>query len=115
VVKRVVVGAHYGVRGWLAQRVSAAAMAACTLVFTALLLSGGPFTFASWKALFASGWMRSTTFVFVVSVLIHAWVGVREILMDYAKPAGLRFALEVATVLVLAGYAGWAMQILWRL
>ena len=40
---------------------------------------------------------------------------VREILMDYAKPAGLRFALEVATVLVLSGYAGWAMQILWRL
>lgn len=113
-VKRVVVGAHYGVGGWLAQRVSAVVMAIYTLIFAVVLLAGGPFTYASWKALFANGWMRAATFVFVASVLAHAWVGAREILMDYAKPAGLRFALEVAVVLVLVAYAGWAAQILWR-
>lgn len=113
-VKRVVVGAHYGVKDWLAQRVTAILMALYTLVFVAILLASGPFTYASWRALFAGGWMRLATFVFAASVLIHAWVGVRDILMDYAKPAGLRFALEVAAIVVLVGYAGWALQILWR-
>jgi succinate dehydrogenase / fumarate reductase membrane anchor subunit len=42
------------------------------------------------------------------------WVGVRDILMDYVKPAGLRFASQVAVILVIAGYLGWTIQILWR-
>jgi len=39
----------------------------------------------------------------------------RDILMDYIKPTGLRLALEVAVILALVGYAGWAFQILWRI
>ena len=50
----------------------------------------------------------------VASVLIHAWVGMRNIWMDYVKHSGVRFALQVATVLWLVGCAGWAMQILWK-
>ena len=44
----------------------------------------------------------------------HAWVGVRDILMDYIKHDGLRLALQVLTVLLLAGYVSWAIEILWR-
>jgi succinate dehydrogenase / fumarate reductase membrane anchor subunit len=113
-VKRVVVGAHYGLSGWLAQRISAVVMAAATLIFVALLLAAGPITYASWKALFAPGWMRLATFLFFASALIHAWIGMRDIWMDYVKPTGLRLALEVATVLLLAGCGAWVLQILWR-
>jgi succinate dehydrogenase / fumarate reductase membrane anchor subunit len=38
----------------------------------------------------------------------------RDILMDYVKPTGLRLSLEIATLVVLAGYLGWTVQILWR-
>ena len=58
--------------------------------------------------------MRVATLLFAVSVVWHAWVGVRDILMDYVKPDGVRFALQFVTVLVLAGYLAWAVQILWR-
>jgi succinate dehydrogenase hydrophobic anchor subunit len=34
--------------------------------------------------------------------------------MDYVKHDGLRLALQVATLLLLAGYVGWAVDILWR-
>ena len=111
-MKRVTVGAHYGLKDWLAQRVTALVMLAYVVFF--LVVLPRPASYAAWKALFAQGWMRVATFVFVASVLIHAWVGLREILMDYAKPAGLRFALEAAVAVLLIGYAGWAMQILWR-
>jgi succinate dehydrogenase / fumarate reductase membrane anchor subunit len=115
VVKRVVVGAHYGLKDWLAQRVSAVVMAVYSLIFGLQLLASGPMTYASWKALFAPGWMRFATFLFFASVLIHAWVGMRDIWMDYIKPTGLRLALEALTILLLAGCGGWVLQILWRI
>ncbi len=112
-VNRIIVGAHYGLKDWLAQRVTALVMIAYTVIFL-VALGRGTVSYASWKALFAQEWMRFATFLFVASVLIHAWVGVRNIWMDYIKHTGLRLALQIATVLWLAGCAGWAMQILWR-
>ena len=113
-MNRVIVGAHYGLKDWLAQRITAVVMLVYTIVFL-LALGRGPVTHASWKALFAQEWMRLASFLFVASVLIHAWIGVRNIWMDYIKHTGLRLVLEVATVLWLVGCAGWAMQILWRI
>jgi succinate dehydrogenase / fumarate reductase, membrane anchor subunit len=115
VVNRTVVGAHYGLGGWLAQRISALVMAAYTLVFAGLVLARAPQDYASWRALFTPGWMRFATALFAASVLIHAWIGMRDIWMDYIKPTGLRLALEALTVLLLAGCGAWALQILWRI
>jgi succinate dehydrogenase / fumarate reductase membrane anchor subunit len=58
--------------------------------------------------------MRVATLLFAASLAWHAWVGMRDILMDYVKPAGLRLGLEVLTLLVVAAYLGWTIQILWR-
>jgi succinate dehydrogenase / fumarate reductase membrane anchor subunit len=113
-VNRVIVGAHYGLKDWLAQRVTAVVMLVYTIVFL-LALGRGPVTHASWKALFAQGWMRFATFLFVASILIHAWIGMRNIWMDYLKHTGLRLTAQIATILWLVGCAGWAMQILWRI
>ena len=113
-VKRVIVGAHYGARDWLAQRITALVMAVYVVALLALLASRAPFTYDSWKALFAQGWMRVATLLFALSLAWHAWVGVRDIVMDYVKHDGLRLALQVLTVLLLAGYASWTIEILWR-
>jgi succinate dehydrogenase / fumarate reductase membrane anchor subunit len=111
---RIVTGAHYGLRDWLAQRVTAAIMAVYTVIVVCVLLSGHPITYGVWRDLFSHGWMRVATLLFMASLAWHAWVGVRDILMDYVNPAGLRLALEVVVLLVIAGYVGWAIQILWR-
>ena len=58
--------------------------------------------------------MRVAVLLFAVSLAWHAWVGARDILMDYIKHDGLRLALQVATLLLLAVYLGWAVEILWR-
>ena len=113
-MKRLVVGAHYGLRDWLAQRISAVIMAVYTLLLVVVFLKSTPLTYAAWKDLFAQGWMRVATLLFAASLAWHAWVGVRDILMDYVKPDGLRLALQVVTLLTLAVYVGWAVQILWR-
>ncbi len=113
-MKRLVVGAHYGLRDWLAQRITAAIMAVYTVIVLAVLLWGTPISYGVWKDLFTQGWMRVATLLFAASLAWHAWVGVRDILMDYVKPDGLRLALQVVVLLTIAAYLGWAVQILWR-
>ncbi len=112
--KRIVVGAHYGLSGWVAQRVSAVVMAIYCVIVTVVLIGGAPLNHAVLAELFRQGWMRVATLLFIASYAAHAWVGLRDILMDYARPAGLRFALQVLAGLVVAAYVGWTVQILWR-
>ncbi|MGM9486463.1 succinate dehydrogenase, hydrophobic membrane anchor protein [Ideonella sp. YS5] len=113
--KRLVVGAHYGFRDWLAQRVTAVLMALFTIVLLLQVLVGGPMGYDKWAGIFAAQWMKVFTFVVIVSLLYHAWVGMRDIWMDYIKPVGLKLALQVFTIVWLVGCAGWAIQVLWRL
>jgi succinate dehydrogenase / fumarate reductase membrane anchor subunit len=113
--KRVVVGAHYGLRDWLSQRVTAALMALFTLVVLVQLLMPGPLGYDKWAGIFAAQWMKTLTYVVIVSLLVHVWVGMRDVLMDYVKAAGARLVLQVATLAWLIGCAGWALQVLWRL
>jgi succinate dehydrogenase / fumarate reductase membrane anchor subunit len=114
VTQRIVTGAHYGLRDWLAQRITAVIMAVYSIIAVTVLLSGHPISYAVWTDLFAQGWMRVATLLFMVSLAWHAWVGVRDIIMDYVQPAGLKLALEVLVLLTIAAYIGWTIQILWR-
>jgi succinate dehydrogenase / fumarate reductase membrane anchor subunit len=112
---RVVTGARYGLRDWLAQRITAAIMAVYTLiVLVSVSRWGEPLGYAVWRELFAQGWMRVATLVFAASLAWHLWVGVRDILMDYVKPDGLRLALHALVLLLIAFYLGWTVEILWR-
>ena len=113
-MNRVITGAHYGLRDWLAQRITAVIMAIYSVIAVFVLISNEPVTYAVWRDLFSQGWMRVATMLFMASLAWHAWVGVRDILMDYIKPDGLRLALQVMVLLTIAGYVGWTIQILWR-
>lgn len=114
--KRIVVGAHYGLRDWLSQRITAALMALFTLlVLFQLLISSGPTSYETWAGIFSSQWMKVVTFTVVISLTYHVWVGMRDIWMDYIKAVWLRLSLQVFTIVWLVGCAGWAIQVLWRL
>ena len=113
--KRTVVGAHYGLRDWLSQRVTATLMALFTLAVIVQVLLPGSMGYDKWAGIFSKQWMKVLTFVVIVSLLIHVWVGVRDVLMDYVKAVGARLALQVAAIVWLVACAGWAVQVLWRL
>jgi succinate dehydrogenase / fumarate reductase membrane anchor subunit len=113
--KRTVVGAHYGMRDWLSQRVTATLLAIFTVLLLVQWLLPGPLGYDRWAGIFAAQWMKVATLVAFVALGWHAWVGVRDIWMDYVKPLGLRLALQVATIVWLVGCIGWAVQVLWRI
>ena len=69
---------------------------------------------ADWSALFSGSFFRLFTMLFIVALLSHAWIGMRDVLMDYVKPVGIRLALQVLVIVWLLGCMGWAIQVLWR-
>ena len=113
--KCIVVGVYYGLRDWLSQRVTAAVMALFTLAVIVQILLPGEMGYDKWAGIFSQQWMKVLTFVVIVSLLYHVWVGMRDVWMDYVKPVGIRLSLQVFTIVWLVGCAGWAIQVLWRL
>ena len=111
--KRLVVGAHYGLRDWLAQRVTAIVMVAYVAILLISFLTGSNFSYEGWAGLFAQQWFKLFSLVTFLALFYHAWVGVRDIWMDYVKSAGLRLTLQIATMLWLIACAGWTVQRLW--
>jgi len=112
---RIVVGAHYGLGDWIAQRVTAVVMAAFTILLTATFLIGKVSSYEAWAGMFAIPWFRIASFLAFMAMFYHVWVGMRDIWMDYVKPASLRLTFHIVTVLWLIGCACWSCQILWKL
>ena len=112
-VTRVVTGAHYGLKDWLVQRVTAIVMAVYVVLFVGAMLVCAPSDYEQWRSVFEPQWMRLATLLFFLSLFWHAWIGMRDILMDYISLAGARLALQVVVILLLVAYAAWAIQILW--
>lgn len=107
-------GSSYGLRDWLVQRVSAVFTLAYIVLMFGFVVLNYPLDYVAWKAWFAHDWVRLPTALFWLCLCLHAWVGMRDVLMDYVRAAGMRLLLEALVVFVLAGYFIWAVQILWR-
>jgi len=112
-VSRVVVGAHYGLRDWLIQRVTAVVMALYILSLAGYLLLQPNLDYDVWTALFSSQTVRTFTLLFMLSLFYHAWIGIRDIVMDYVKSAAVRLVIHVLVILALLLCAIWAVEILW--
>ena len=112
---RLVVGAHYGLKDWLAQRLTAIVMAVYTFVLLFSFLTGSNFTYEGWAALFSKQWFKLFSLVTFLALYYHAWVGMRDIWMDYVKPAGIRLGLQALTIFWLVACAFYTVQILWGL
>ncbi len=118
--QRLVVGAHYGTIDFIVQRVTAVIMAVYTLVLFFGILFSADMNFDSWRYLFTFtclslpvGQLLAT--LAFLSLAWHAWIGVRDIWMDYVRATGLRQFLQVLTILWLLGSVIYFAKILWSL
>ena len=107
-----------GLYDWLIQRVSAVILLAYTVVVSYVLLSG--VDYASWSSLYSQTWMRVFSLMALLSLGVHAWVGLWSVFSDYftERLMGqtgnvLRFLLQVISGVVMFTYVVWGIQILW--
>jgi succinate dehydrogenase / fumarate reductase membrane anchor subunit len=103
-----------GLKAWWVQRVSAVYLLLFVL-FLLLFLRLRPMrTFSEWHAWVAGPGTSIAFVVFFAALLGHMWVGLRDVLLDYAKPATLRRSLLAAVALSLLGLGIWMLWILLR-
>jgi succinate dehydrogenase / fumarate reductase membrane anchor subunit len=112
--KRLVVGAHFGVGSYLLQRLTAVILVAFVAILAVRLLAAGSLGYVVWASIFVPIWMKVLTLVAIFALLYHAWIGVKDIWMDYVKPVWVRLTLQTLTALWLLACAVWSVQILWR-
>lgn len=106
-------GSHTGTGTWLLQRATAAALALALPGLAIYFLAAMPIDFTGWRALFAPLWLRVLMLLTIAALALHAWVGMRDIFMDYVHHTGLRLALYLAVIITLAGSVAWLAATLW--
>jgi succinate dehydrogenase / fumarate reductase, membrane anchor subunit len=102
-----------GALRWLIQRFTALAVATLSIFLWLAFLLRPATGFEGWKTLLSSNWIRLATLMLLLSLFAHAWIGIRDVLIDYVKPAGVGQVLRTIVALLLSLYAVWAVKILW--
>jgi len=104
--------AHSGTVAWLLQRITALYLSGFA-VYLLLVYGYEPVhNFAAWKAWFYQGPVRVAWALFFASLLLHAWIGLRSVYMDYLHSPWLRFSVGLATAVGLLALGLWSAQIL---
>lgn len=111
-VKRILVGAHHGLREWLIQRLTAVLMVLYTLALVVIVFTL-PNSHDGWRELFAALPMKLFSTLTVLGLFWHVWIGMREILMDYLWKFSVRLSAMFFVVLFLVVNLVWALNILW--
>lgn len=104
---------HHGMRDWLLQRSTAIFMALYLMMLLTLVAVNRPIEHEVWQGLFSPQWMKMATALFLFSLFIHAWLGVRNVLSDYIKSFSLRLGILAMVTTALLAYAVWTVKILW--
>jgi len=102
-----------GMRQWLMQRLSATVMAVYVVLLVVRATWVAPSDYAAWNAFFAPVWWRLLTLLFFVFMLLHAWIGVRDVLRDYVFNLRVRAVMQVLVDAALLGNLAWICFILW--
>jgi succinate dehydrogenase / fumarate reductase membrane anchor subunit len=105
-------GSHTGTGVWLLQRATALLLALALPGLGIYLLAALPTDYPGWQSLFEPHGVRVLILLTVAALALHAWAGMRDILMDYVRPTGLRLVLVLAVIVILAGSVTWLAAIL---
>jgi len=116
-----------GLSDWLIQRVSAVVLLAY-IVFLLIVMADSSLDYGQWHELFAQTWVRIFSLAALLSIAMHAWIGIWCVATDYLTPyvlnlklgpffgskaTVLRLSFLAASAIVLFTYVVWGIQILW--
>ena len=109
-----------GVHDYVAQRVSAVVLLAYVVFLAGFVLSSDGVTYLEWRGLFAQAWVRYFSLAALISLIVHAWIGMWTIGTDYLTKTALggaatfvRLIYNMFCTVAFAIYFVWCVQILW--
>ena len=104
-----------GLRPWIIQRISAVLIALFILYFIVSISLLESFDYAHWHAWMAWPAHNIAMGLFIIAVLWHAWIGIRDVILDYVQSVVLRMLLFSLVMSVLLGSSLWGLRALFIL
>ncbi|MCU7904933.1 MAG: succinate dehydrogenase, hydrophobic membrane anchor protein [Candidatus Thiodiazotropha sp. (ex Epidulcina cf. delphinae)] len=101
-----------GLRAWFLQRVTAIYLLFFMLYMLQHMMLNAPDDLAAWRGWVAQPLVGLGLLLFFASLLLHAWVGIRDVLIDYVHPTAIRVTILTLTGFALVGCALWVLQII---
>lgn len=101
-----------GLRPWIIQRISAVVIAVFIFYFAATLLFDNPLTETNWSLWVAQPANNIGLGLFILAVLWHAWIGIRDVVLDYIHNVVMRMLALTLVAAVLLGSGFWGIKTL---
>ncbi|MEQ9886841.1 succinate dehydrogenase membrane anchor subunit [Pectobacterium zantedeschiae] len=102
-----------GVHDWLLIRASAIVIVLYVVYIIGFIATTGDITYEIWRGFFAMALTKVFTLLTLFSILVHAWIGMWQVLTDYIKPLALRLTLQLAIVVALLVYVIYGTIVVW--
>ena len=115
-VKRNITGAGYGFGTWLQQRITAVIMLVFAIVFLIFIFAMAlnvNSNISSWQSLFNYTLFKIFIQIFFIALVVHAWIGIRDIWMDYIQCNAMKLTLHTLTILWLLGSLIYSIKVIW--
>lgn len=100
-----------GLDAWLIQRVSAAYLLVFIVFVCTHFLRDPPTTFEQWRNWVRSPIVSNATLLFFGAILLHVWVGLRDVILDYIHPPVVRLAALGTLAIGLCAMAIWIVRV----
>jgi succinate dehydrogenase / fumarate reductase membrane anchor subunit len=101
-----------GLRAWLLQRVTAVYMIAFVFYLLLHFATDAPHSYDAWRSWVLRQDVSIATLVFFTALLLHAWVGVRDVVLDYLQAMAVRVAVLAITGFGLLAMEAWVVRLL---
>ncbi len=102
-----------GVHDWLLLRASAIVISLYILYILYFFLTAVQINYEIWHGFFGAMFTRIFTLLALLALVIHAWIGVWQVLTDYIKLLALRLVLQLVTVMLLLSYLFYGAMVVW--
>ena len=102
-----------GLKAWLVQRLSAVFMLTFIVFVLVHFVRHPPHSYEAWRDWITQPSVSITAILFIAALLTHAWVGLRDVTLDYVNPLAARIAVLSLIALALLAAGAWAIWLLW--
>lgn len=104
-----------GLKDWLVQRFSSLIIALYFLVILGFFFLHPNLDHESLRHFFSTTWMQVFSLTALLSLFLHAWVGIWTVITDYINLSTIRLIIQVLIIFTLIVYFFWGVEILWKI
>ena len=102
----------HGLRDWLLQRVTAVYIGCFVVYLVVHFMLQPPQGYEQWHAWIGQPLIAIASAGFILAMLLHGWVGIRDVIFDYIHSISMRLTILSLIGLLLVGCGLWALRVL---